>query len=226
MNRARFEDSLRETVAAAGGMGQVEAAARAVVGLVGDAATQLWDDPFRGVRELIAGYGPGGLETAVAEFTNLFAPRWTPDFLNQRDLAMLPILFVILWMYTGMYVIMFLANLQKIDSQVIEAARIDGASEGQVMRYVILPALSGVLVNSAILAISGSLNSFALIFAMTGGGPARITQILSIYMYDNAFKGRPDYPLANAIALVMVGVSFALIAVTKAVERRFGGKEE
>ena len=139
---------------------------------------------------------------------------------------MLPILFVILWMYTGMYLILFLANMQKIDTQVIESAKIDGANEAQVMRYIILPSLTGTIVNSAILAISGSLSSFALIFAMTGGGPSRITEILSIYMYNSAFLGRPNFPLANAIALIMVVISFGLILATKALERRFGGKED
>jgi ABC-type sugar transport system permease subunit len=183
-------------------------------------------DPVRDLKELLIGLGPVGRADILATIANLFAPKWTADFLSIPDLAMLPILFVILWMYTGMYLILFLANMQKIDSQLIEAARIDGAHEGQVMRYIILPALSGTIVNSAILAISGSLSSFALVWAMTGGGPSRITNILSIYMYDSAFRGAPQYPLANAIALVMVLISFALIGVTKIVEKRFGGKEE
>jgi raffinose/stachyose/melibiose transport system permease protein len=116
--------------------------------------------------------------------------------------------------------------MQKIDSQIIEAARIDGANEWQVLSLVVLPCLSGVIVNSAILAIAGSLNSFALIWAMTGGGPTHVTETLAIYMYNRAFQGSPNFPLANAIALVMVVVSFLLIIVTKALEKKFGGKEE
>lgn len=182
-------------------------------------------DPVSGLKEILLQFGPGQRRELVEAVANLFAPKWTADFLSVPDLAMLPILFVILWMYTGMYLIMFLANMQKIDTQVIESAKIDGAHEGQVMRYIILPALSGTIVNSAILAISGSLSSFALVFAMTGGGPARVTNILSIYMYDSAFRGAPNFPLANAIALIMVLISFGLIAVTKVIEKRFGGKE-
>ncbi len=138
---------------------------------------------------------------------------------------MLPVLFVILWMYTGMYMIIFMANLQKIDNSIIEAARIDGASEWQTLRYIILPALSGVIVTTAILAISGSLKSFDLIFVMTAGGPANRTSVLSIYMFNKAFRGKPTYPLANAISTVMVIISFILIALTKFTERKFGGRE-
>jgi len=134
--------------------------------------------------------------------------------------AMLPVLLVILWMYTGTYVIIFLANLQKIDVSIIEASKIDGASEMQTLRYIILPALSGVIVTSAILAISGSLKSFDLIFVMTQGGPAHRTSVLALYMFEKAFRGAPNYPVANAISTVMVIISFLLIAVTRSVEKR------
>jgi raffinose/stachyose/melibiose transport system permease protein len=138
---------------------------------------------------------------------------------------MIPVLVVMLWMYTGMYVIIFLANIQRIDTSIIEAARIDGAKEGQILTYIILPALSGVIVTCAILAISGSLKSFDLIFVMTGGGPANMTNVLSLYMYKMAFQGAVNYPLANAISTVMVIISFILIGLTRTVEKRFGGKE-
>jgi raffinose/stachyose/melibiose transport system permease protein len=142
-----------------------------------------------------------------------------------NNYPMIPVLVVMLWMYTGMYVIIFLANIQRIDVQVIEASKIDGASEWQTLRHIILPALSGVIVTCAILAISGSLKSFDLIYVMTDGGPANMTSVLSLYMYRMAFRGAPDYPLANAISTVMVIISFILIALTRTVEKRFGGKE-
>jgi len=138
---------------------------------------------------------------------------------------MMPILVVMLWMYTGIYVIIFLANLQKIDVSIIEASKIDGASEMQTLRYIILPALSGVIVTTAIFAISGSLKSFDLIFVMTQGGPAHKTSVLSLYMYEKAFRGAPNYPIANAISTVMVIISFILIIITRSVEKYFGAKE-
>ena len=145
------------------------------------------------------------------------------EYLPGRN-AMFPILAVILWMYTGMYVLIFLANLQKIDVSIIEASKIDGASEMQTLRYIILPALSGVIVTTAILAISGSLKSFDLIFVMTEGGPAYSTSVLSIYMYMKAFRGAPNYPVANAISTIMVVICFILIGITRTVEKRFSGE--
>jgi raffinose/stachyose/melibiose transport system permease protein len=164
-----------------------------------------------------------GNESVFMEIRRFFNPA--VEF-TLNDYPMVPVLLVMLWMYTGMYVIIFLANIQRIDTSIIEAAKIDGANEFQVLRYIILPALSGVIVTTIILAISGSLKTFDLIFVLTAGGPAQRTLVLSLYMFNKAFKGAPNYPLANAISTIMVIISFFLIGITRSVEGRFGGKEE
>ena len=163
-----------------------------------------------------------GSNSLLLEIQKFFNPM--AEFIPGKN-PMLPVLLVILWMYTGFYVIIFLANLQKIDPSLIEASKIDGASEMQTLRHIILPALSGVIVTTAILAISGSLKSFDLIFVMTGGGPARRTSVLSLYMYDKAFRGAPNYPVANAISTIMVMISFILIGITRSLEKRFSSGE-
>ena len=139
---------------------------------------------------------------------------------------MVPVLLVILWMFTGFYMIIFLANMQRIDPAIIEAARIDGAKEGRILWHITLPALSGVIITSAILAISGSLKTFDLIYAMTSGGPAGQTRVLSLYMYQSAFQGSPNYPLANAISTVMVLISVVLIIVTRRLGKVFAAQED
>jgi raffinose/stachyose/melibiose transport system permease protein len=154
----------------------------------------------------------------LLEIQRYFNP--SVEFMPGKN-SMFMILMVILWMYTGIYMLIFLANLQKIDVAVIEAAMIDGASEMQTLRYIIFPALSGGIVTCAILAISGSLKSFDLIFVMTGGGPAYRTSVLSIYMYEKAFRGAPNYPVANAISTIMVIICFILIGLTRLAEKRF-----
>jgi ABC-type sugar transport system permease subunit len=210
---------------AAGGFNITDDVVRQLIHASGPVAGQTFTDPPAELKQLILSYDPTKLDLLKADLVNLLGTKWTPTFLTRPNIAMLPVLFVILWCWTGLYLILFLANMQKIDVQIIEAARIDGASEGQVMSRVVLPSLSGVVVNAAILCIAGSLNSFALVFAMTRGGPARVTELLSIYMYDAAFFGTPNYPLANAIALSIVLLSMVLIVMTKLVEKRYGGRE-
>ena len=160
---------------------------------------------------------------AWTDLMRIFNPeyKWA---MNSKP--MLPVLFVILWMYVGTYLIIFLANLQKLDPGVIEAATIDGATEGQVLWHIIFPELSGTFVISAILAISGSLKSFDLIYVMTAGGPAKQTYVLSLYMFDKAFKGAADYPMANTISTIMVVISLILIGVVKMLEKKFGTSDD
>jgi ABC-type sugar transport system permease subunit len=220
-----FAHKLDDILRAAGGLNVNDVLVHRIVDIGDPMAMQIFSDPFTELKDIIVAYTPNQLEVFRSDMVNLLSHKWSPEFLSKQDVAMLPIMFVTLWCWTGLYLILFLANMQKIDVAIVEAARIDGATEGQVMGRIVLPSLSGVIVNAAILCISGSLNSFALIWAMTGGGPARVTEVLSIYMYTNAFHGTPNYPLANAIALSIVVFSFILIGVTKVVEKRYGGRE-
>jgi len=222
---AGFSRQVEQIFAEAGGFQITDQVVKQLIAVSDPSALEIFAEPIEELKALLLAYSPDQFAVVKQDLVNLLARKWSAAFLAKRDVAMLPILFVVLWMWTGMYLILFLANMQKIDTGIVEAARIDGASEGQIIWRIMLPMLSGVVVNAAILCIAGSLNSFDLVFAMTGGGPARVTQLLSIYMYDRAFMGAPDYPLANAIALAIVIFSLVLIMLTKIVERRYGGRE-
>lgn len=163
-----------------------------------------------------------GRSSVLMDIRRIFDPTVMYTISNN---PMISILVVILWMYSGFYMIIFLANMQRIDPSIIEAARIDGAKESGILWHITLPALSGVIITTAILAISGSLKTFDLIYAMTNGGPAGQTRVLSLYMYQSAFQGAPNYPLANAISTVMVLISIVLIMVTMALGKVFSEKE-
>jgi ABC-type sugar transport system permease subunit len=220
-----FTSHLTQIFSQAGGFNITDDVVKKILAIADPKSLSVFQNPLADLKALILGYQPNQMPVLLSDMTNLLARKWTPDFLSKQNVAMIPIMFVTLWCWTGMYLILFLANMQKIDPQLLEAARIDGAGEGQVMGRIVLPLLSGVIVNAAILCIAGSLNSFALVWAMTGGGPGRVTELLSIYMYRNAFVGVPNFPLANAIALSIVIFSIVLIVLTKLVEKRYGGKE-
>ena len=104
------------------------------------------------------------------------------------------------------------------------AAIIVGASEGQILGRVIIPAMIGVLFTTTVLAISGSFTGFALIYAMTSGGPAHYTYVLALYMYENTFNYY-EYGFGSAVSIVIVVLSMGLIGIVRAVsnafERRF-----
>ena len=146
-------------------------------------------------------------------------PNYSMTIMNSKQLAMIPIGFVLLWVYTGTYLIIFLANLQNIDPNIIEAAQIDGATDGQIFIKIIVPQLYGVIVLTSILAISGSLKSFDLLFAMTGGGPAYYTNLLALYMYQKSFVFY-DYGVGSAVSTVMVFLSIVLVTLIRFIRRK------
>ncbi len=169
-------------------------------------------------RLIYSPYGP--LVTFMKKITN------NPDYIftmgSQPYAAMIPIGVALIWMYTGLYMVIFLANLQKVNSEVLEAASIDGASESQVFLRLAVPMLSGTILINAILAIAGSLKGFDLIFAMTGGGPGGITKVLPIYMYE-IFRFAPEtlkYTRGAAAACIIIIISFALILLTRVISKR------
>lgn len=159
----------------------------------------------------------GVVPKIVQSITN--NPNYSMTIMNSKQLAMIPIGFVLLWVYTGTYLIIFLANLQNIDPNIIEAAQIDGATDGQIFIKIIVPQLYGVIVLASILAISGSLKSFDLLFAMTGGGPAYYTNLLALYMYQKSFIFY-DYGVGSAVSTVMVFSSIVLVILIRFARRK------
>ncbi len=228
IHHTTFLAGLNHILQVSGGFNITDDFVRQLIAISDPHAVGAFENPVNDLKDLIVsgGYTAQNLDVFRTDMLNLLSPKWTPEFMSQQDVAMIPILFVTLWCWTGMYLILFHANMQKIDNQIIEAARIDGASEMQVLRNVVVPNLSGVIANAAILCIAGSLNTFALIWAMTEGGPMNVTQVLAIYMYQKAFIGAPDFPLANAISLAIVAFSFILIGITLIIEKRFGGRDQ
>ena len=151
-------------------------------------------------------------------------PDYSMTIMTNKNLAMIPIGFVILWMFTGNYLIIFLASLQNIDQDIIEAAQIEGATDGQILTKIIIPQLYGVLVLTSILAIAGSLKAFDLVFVMTGGGPAYYTNLLAIYMYNQSFIFY-NYGVGSAISTVMVALSIVLVILIRLARRKIDTME-
>ena len=144
--------------------------------------------------------------------------------------AMFPIGVALIWMYTGFYMIIFLANLQKINESMFEAAKIDGASEFQIFCRITIPLLAGSILTSCILAIAGSLKGFSLIYALAPEGKQRInTEVLPIYMYRVAFNNAKDpqrFAYGATISNIVVLISILLISFSNWVGAKLGTGEE
>ena len=110
------------------------------------------------------------------------------------------------WQYIGIYMIIFYSALVSVSPDILEAARIDGATELQILVKIRIPAIANVIMLSCILSLVGALRGFAAPMNMTKGGPNHRSEILATYMYKKAFTSR-DYGYGSTIAVIIVVLS-------------------
>ena len=134
------------------------------------------------------------------------------NWLGQMPNAMISIILVGAWKYFPFVVIVVLARLQSIPEQLYEAATIDGAGRFQRFTDITLPQLRDVLVVVVLLRAIWDFKEFDLIYLMTGGGPVRATQTLSLLVYEEAFRlNRMGMASTYAVAMMLVLLGFTLV---------------
>ncbi len=139
-------------------------------------------------------------------------------FLTKASWARVVIVITMLWRWTGYNMVFYLAGLQNIDSQVYEAARIDGASAIQQFTRITIPLLRPIILMTTVLSTNGTLQLFDEVFTMTQGGPANGTLTLSAYIYRLTFQNVPQFGYASAIAFTI----FIMVAILSLIQRKVG----
>jgi raffinose/stachyose/melibiose transport system permease protein len=133
-----------------------------------------------------------------------------PHLLASTQTAMVAVLIVIVWKYFGFHMMLYIAALQGMDRSLIEAARIDGATRPQLLRYVVIPTLYPTIRLSVFFAIVGSLQLFDLVMPLTRGGPADSSNTLVTFLYNNGIsRMRVGYGSAIGVILFVICVTFA-----------------
>lgn len=148
------------------------------------------------------------------------------EFLKQNILAnpktaVWGVIFVALWQGVAMPIIIFLAGLQSIPTDILEAAAIDGANKSEIFYKIKLPFLLPSVSMVFILALKSGLTAFDNIFALTGGGPEGTTTSLGLLVYNTAFNNN-KVGYANAIAVVL----FFIILLISVLQMRLSKKFE
>lgn len=118
--------------------------------------------------------------------------------------AMTAVVITKVWLSIPLYMAFFLAGLQTMDKEQLEAARVDGAGNWVLFRDHVMPHLRPVFSVVVVLGMIGNLQHFDTIYALTGGGPVRATTVLSVEVYRRAFESW-DIGLASAIGVLWVG---------------------
>jgi multiple sugar transport system permease protein len=125
--------------------------------------------------------------------------------LGDPHMATFGIIFAALWPQTPFCMVLYLTGLTAISTEVVEAARMEGARGVKLLWYVILPQLRPATFMAVVLTVIGALRSFDLIAVMSGGGPFDSSTVLAYYMYDQAIKYyREGYSAAIAVVLFAI----------------------
>ena len=120
--------------------------------------------------------------------------------------------------------VIFIAGLQQIPDEQFESARMDGATAFQRFRYITMPYLLPTVTVNLVLTIKQGFTSFDFPYALTGGGPARATEVIGITIYNDAFKNM-RFSVANAEACILF-VIVALFSLTQLKLTSKGGVNE
>ncbi len=141
------------------------------------------------------------------------------DWLGDPNWAMPAIILMAVWKNFGFNMIIFIAGLQNIPSQLYEAARIDGASAWQQFRHITLPLLGPTFLFVALMTMIGYFQVFAEPYVMTQGGPANRTLSVVLLMYEEGFRWW-NMGYASAAAFVLFALILAATVLQLKLRRR------
>jgi multiple sugar transport system permease protein len=146
------------------------------------------------------------------------------DFLGSSSTALWTVMGVHTWKWVGVTMIYWLAALQTVPRELVEAAQVDGASQWRVFRHITLPLLTPFLVIITLLTVEQNLQIFDLMLTMTGGGPFFATEVIELYIYRWAFAATiPQLGYASAAAVVL-GLVLLVVGVGQLVGIRAARK--
>ena len=126
---------------------------------------------------------------------------------------------VSVWRYIGYNIVMFSAAMLSISSDILEAARVDGANKFQQLRYIIIPGISTILGLQLFLSLTGALSAFETPYIMTNGGNGSMTFVIQTVQY--AFQNH-RVGLASAMAMVLLAMCIVITTTQNAVMKRKG----
>ncbi|WP_434056483.1 carbohydrate ABC transporter permease [Georgenia wangjunii] len=152
---------------------------------------------------------PGGLVDAL--FDSLGLGGLSQLWLGDPDVALYTVMVVLTWKYLGLAIILFLAGLQGVPTDLYEAAQLDGASWWQVQRRITIPLLGPTIRTWGFLSMIGSLQLFDMVWILTKGGPANSTMTMATYLINQG-TDRSLYGYASAVAVLLFGISLVIAA--------------
>ena len=169
---------------------------------------------------------------AASDMINSLLDTLLPFFepgpwLGDPNKVLVAIFVVLTWKYFGLHMILYVAGLQEIPTEIEEAASIDGANSLQTLRFVTIPMLSRTIYLSIYLSVLGSIQQFDLVWLMTEGGPVNASEVLTTYMYRHGFVSfRLGYGSSVAVVLFLICLVFSLVYQRIFMRREYAGRAD
>ncbi|MEO0911954.1 MAG: sugar ABC transporter permease [Pseudomonadota bacterium] len=145
-------------------------------------------DPGIGIENIVQSWGWAGFSF---------------DWIKNRDFAIYTVVIAAVWQTSGFVMAMFLAGLRGIDNEILKAAQMDGASNWNLYRRIIIPQLRPAFLSAFVILAHLAIKTFDLVIAMTGGGPGRATELPATFMYSYTFS-RNQMGIGAASAVIML----------------------
>ena len=157
---------------------------------------------------LIFLYDKGMLNQILEKCGKMTLTDWKAE-----EIALFTMMLPVMWQYVGFYFVILITGLNNISDEIYEAAKIDGASTLQRVRYISLPLLHNVICTCSVLAVTGALKVFDLPWTMFPKGmPLKSTFLTGTYMYYHTMETKNvDYGSALAVLIVVLGIVLAKV---------------
>ncbi len=142
-------------------------------------------------------------------------------FLSDPTSALVSVIVANVWRGTAFSMILCYAGLQTVSRDILEAARVDGASYWRTLRSIVLPLLLPILTINVIIVTVETFNTFDMVLALTGGGPGTATEVLALRVYSEIFE-QLNLGRGAALGAVLMSINVVMIAVYLRVLARRG----
>lgn len=140
-------------------------------------------------------------------------------------LAMASVVLMTLWTRVGFSMVVYLAALQDIPGDVVEAARVDGASPWSTIRHITVPLLRSSTLFLVVINMIWSFQIFDVVYVMTNGGPGYATSMLVTYAYEEGFGAPRNFGYGATVGIVLFLLTLLATLVQFRVDRRTSGEE-
>jgi ABC-type sugar transport system permease subunit len=153
-----------------------------------------------------------GAANALLRWLGLGA--WARAWLGDPATALPALVFVTTWMWTGFNMVVLLAALHSLPSEVLEAAELDNCGWGRKLLFIVIPLLRPTIINLLILSFIGKMKIFDLVWITTKGGPLWSTETVSTYVYKRAFEWTTfDLGYPSAIATLWFAIVLGAVVI-------------